>query len=64
LYPQLRQWSMKRAVRNPQRGHSTARSGFATSTYRGLLAAATVDFGFYLSPTSGLRPAGTGGNLY
>src|SRR5579859_7326074 len=38
---------MKRAVRRPQRGQSTARSGLETSTYRALLAIATVDFGFY-----------------
>ena len=47
LYPQLRQWSMNRAVLKPQRGQSTARSGLATSTYRGLLANATFGFGFY-----------------
>ena len=47
LYAQLRQWSMNLAVLNPQRGHSTARAGLATSTYRGLLATATFGFGFY-----------------
>ena len=47
LYPQLRHMSMNRAVFSPQRGQSTARSGLATSTYRGLLATATFGFGFY-----------------
>ena len=47
LYPQLRHMSMNLAVLNPQRGQSTARSGLATSTYRGLLATATFGFGFY-----------------
>jgi cytochrome c oxidase subunit 2 len=47
LYPQLRHRSMNRAVLNPHRGQSTARSGLDTSTYRGLLATATFDFGFY-----------------
>jgi hypothetical protein len=32
LYPQFRQWSMKRAVNKPQLGHSTDRLGLATST--------------------------------
>jgi hypothetical protein len=32
LYPQFRQWSMNLAVSSPQRGHSTERLGFVTST--------------------------------
>src|SRR5258708_8152960 len=39
--------STKRAVVRPQRGHSTTRLGFDTSTYRVCFEAATVDFGFY-----------------
>src|SRR5258708_36693581 len=39
--------STKRAVIRPQRGHSTTRLGFDTSTYRVFFEAATVDFGFY-----------------
>ncbi len=38
---------MNRAVCKPQLGHSTARSGLETSTYRVFLAVATVDFRFY-----------------
>jgi hypothetical protein len=39
--------STNRAVIKPQRGHSTTRLGFDTSTYRVCFEGGTVDFGFY-----------------
>jgi cytochrome c oxidase subunit II len=49
---------MNRAVMSPQCGQATASSGFERSTYRGLLATATVGFGFYpvaCTPRRGTR---------
>jgi cytochrome c oxidase subunit 2 len=55
---------MKRAVIRPQRGHSTARPGFDTSTYRGFFTAATVDFGFYPVPEAARQATTANAILY